>query len=152
MIILVVIESNADGHQAKRNIIYRLLKRSWRYQTWTHQPLTDSESKLQMNVVHRPSQVKLNPNPRLRVIMSEYFIINILVFYLYKIRLHRCWRQNALLKLRPFLDWTSVTSRELPPNPPVLTESEVSHNSVKLTWTHTGSRYMLQMFKTNNKK
>ena len=80
MIILVVIESNADGHQAKRNIIYRLLKRSWRYQTWTHQPLTDSESKLQMNVVHRPSQVKLNPNPRLRVIMSEYFIINILVF------------------------------------------------------------------------
>ena len=80
MIILVVIESNADGHQAKRNIIYRLLKRSWRYQTWTHQPLTDSESKLQMNVVHRPLQVKLNPNPRLRVIMSEYFIINILVF------------------------------------------------------------------------
>ena len=54
--------------------------------------------------------------------------------------------------LTDFLDWTSVTSRELPPNPPVLTESEVSHNSVKLTWTHTGSRYMLQMFKTNNKK
>lgn len=51
----------------------------------------------------------------------------------------------------PFTDWTSVTSRELPPNPPVLTESEVSHNSVKLTWTQTGSRYMLQMFKTNNK-
>ena len=45
-----------------------------------------------------------------------------------------------------------IVTTMVPPDPPVLTESEVSHNSVKLAWTHTGSRYMLQMFKTNNKK
>ena len=123
---LVAIESNVDGHQAKKNIIYRLLKLSSKYQTWIHQPLTDSESKLQMSVVHRPSQVT-------RKIIGQK-------------------KRSRLRSLTLYLEWTSVTSRELPPNPPVLTESEVSHNSVKLTWTHTGSRYMLQMFKTNNKK
>ena len=46
----------------------------------------------------------------------------------------------------------ATSAAVVPPDPLVLTESEITHNSVKLSWTDTGSRYMLQMLKTNNKK
>lgn len=53
-------------------------------------------------------------------------------------------RNERLIKFASSLDWIHVKTKPLPPTAPVLTLLEVHPTSVKLQWTDSNNKYMLQ--------
>ena len=52
--------------------------------------------------------------------------------------------RNQIHQICVMLDWIHVKTKPLPPTAPVLTLLEVHPTSVKLQWTDSNNKYMLQ--------